>query len=141
MSGVGELREVWALDRILADLLRWQFGALLIQRAGWQAADPDRVTLAVQDYRRRILGACLRYSGLDPGALVGVRGPAATWETPLVEEFMGQLGQIAPLGEAEIKLRRFAHGQYFKYSRRVYHLMQLPPPHLPSAYGAGPMPQ
>lgn len=134
MSTSGTERQVWALDQVLADLLRWQFGALLMRRAGWDGPDPDRVSLAVQDYRRRILSACLRHTGLDPGALAGVKGDAAAWEPVLVEEFLGHLRQMAPFGEAEVKLRRFAHGQYFKYSRRVLYLMQLGPP-LPCAYG------
>lgn len=134
MSSESGYKPLWALDQVLADLMRWQFGALLAERAKWQGAEPHAVSLAVQDYRRRILGACLRHAGLDPGSLVGVKGDAAAWELILVEEFLKRLEQIAPMGEAREALTRFAHGQYFKYSRRVAFLMQLDK-RLPCAYG------
>lgn len=110
---------------VLADLLRWQFGELLAQRAGWRGADPDAVTQAVQDFRRRILSACLRQAGLDPGAGYGLPADQGAWEQVLVDEFLDGLRAIAPLGGAEDKLKRFAYGQFFKYSRRVALLMDL----------------
>lgn len=131
---MSDYKPLWALDQVLADLMRWQFGEILIQRADWQGAEPHAVSQAVQDYRRRILSACLRHAGLDPGALAGVKGDAAAWEPVLVEEFLRRLEQIAPLGAAREALTRFAHGQYFKYSRRVAFLMQLEK-RLPCAYG------
>jgi hypothetical protein len=132
MSGA-VAKKPWGLIQVLGDLLRWQFGELLIQRAGWSGAEPGDVNLAVQEFRRRILAGCLRLNGLDPQALSGLPQDPAAWEPILVAEFLDDLRALAPLGSAEDKLTRFAHGQYFKYSRRVALLMQLESK-LPCAY-------
>lgn len=127
-------RPDWSFAQVLTDLLRWQFGELLMQRAGWEGADPIALNMAVQNYRRRILSACLRQAGLDPGAGHGLPQDPVAWEQIMVDEFMGSLRALAPLGPAEEKLTRFAHGQYFKYSRRVGWLLGLEQ-RLPCFYG------
>jgi hypothetical protein len=121
---------------VLLDLERWRFGGLLARRAGWELADPGRIDALVQAYRRRILAASLRCAGHAVPDDAGLPGddPAA-WEAPLVADFLGKLQGLAPLGEAELKLARFAHGQYYKYSRRVAWLMGLERV-LPCAYAA-----
>lgn len=124
----------WDLERVLADLRRWQFGALLAERARWSAPDPLAVDQAVQAFRLRILAACLVHAGRDESLPLRLpAGDAGSWETPLVEDFLDGLKGLAPFGEAEAALTRFAHGQYFKYSRRVASLMALEAK-LPCAY-------
>ncbi len=119
---------------MLADLRRWQFGALLASRARWDAPDPAAIDRAVQAYRLRILAACLRHAGRPEKIEAALpEGEAAAWELHLVGGFLESLRALAPLGGAEAALTRFAHGQYFKYSRRVALLMGIEAK-LPCAY-------
>lgn len=132
------MNAAWPLERVLLDLERWRFGGLLSRRAGWDLERPERIDALVQAYRRRILAASLRCAGLEPPFEAALPGTdAAAWEAPLVADFLGSLKGLAPLGEAELKLARFAHGQYFKYSRRVALLLRLET-QLPCAYAPAP---
>ena len=126
--------EAWTLEQVQQDLQRWQFGALLAQRAKWEGPDPLEVDAAVQSYRRRILAAALQCAGREEGlGLPPLAGDAAAWELPLVRGFLSELESLAPMGAALAPLTRFAHGQYFKYSRRVAWLLKLEEK-LPCAY-------
>lgn len=127
---------------LLHDLDRWSFGQLLADRAGWACPDAQGIEAAVHAYRLSIIHAVLRASGPEhePLALAlnshrPLRGnehapygedPAA-WEDALAGRFLSRLRNLAPFYGAEAALTRFAHGQYFKYSRRVSSLLTLPP--------------
>lgn len=131
------ISDPWPLERVRVDVERWRFGGLLARRAGWDLERPERIDALVQAYRLRILAACLRHAGRDWDLAAELpTGDAAAWELPLVTDFLGELKGLAPLGEAELKLSRFAHGQYFKWSRRVAWLMHLEKK-LPCAYAPG----
>ena len=126
---------------LLRDLDRWAFGPLLAQRAKWPVPEPAAIDALVRDYRLAIIHAVLTASGAGFDALraeVQALRPLADaaqapydqelarWETALAGRFLDSLEALAPFGEAEAPLTRFAHGQYFKYSRRVSYLLQTP---------------
>jgi hypothetical protein len=138
---------------LLRDLDRWAFGPLLAHRAKWTLPDPDSIDGAVRRYRLAILQAVLMAAGPEhlplAEAMQGERllhpdqhapyGEAMdTWETALAGRFLQDLKAMAPLAEAELPLTRFAHGQYFKYSRRVAFLLKLPYV-LPCLYAPAPV--
>jgi hypothetical protein len=127
---------------LLHDLDRWTFGELLTSRAGWACQDAQGVEAAVRDYRLAIIQAVLKASGPEHAPLAqavddqralraGDHAPyteaPAAWEEVLAERFLQRLRRLAPFYAAEAALTRFAHGQYFKYSRRVSYLLKLPP--------------
>ncbi len=125
---------------LLKDLARWDFGVLLIRRAGLQGMDPGRLTLEVRCYRLAILRSffpsplfydrdfvlSLAFSDLD-GAEAWEACQA--WEDPapgaqgFPGRFMDRLRALAPLGPAEAPLLRFAKGKDFKYGLRVRFLV------------------
>ncbi len=127
---------------LLHDLGRWTFGELLARRAQWACLDLQGIEAAVQAYRLAILQAVLKAAGPEQAALAlaveaqrkltvnehapYTQGPKA-WEGALASHFLDRLRARAPFGEAKAPLTRFAHGQYFKYSRRVAYLLKLPP--------------
>jgi hypothetical protein len=127
---------------LLHDLDRWTFGELLADRAGWACQDGQGVEAAVKDYRLAIIQAVLRASGPEHEALAqaieerrslrpGDHAPygeaPVAWEAILAGRFLQRLRNLAPFYGADAPLTRFAHGQYFKYSRRVSYLLKLPP--------------
>jgi hypothetical protein len=127
---------------LLHDLDRWTFGELLATRANWGCTDGQGVEAAVRSYRLAIMQAVLKASGPEhePLALaigahralrVDEQAPydeaLAAWEAALAGRFLQRLRNLAPFYAAEAPLTRFAHGQYFKYSRRVSYLLKLPP--------------
>ena len=126
---------------LLRDLDRWAFGPLLAQRAAWAVPEPLAIDGLVRAYRLSILHAVLKASGegfdslaaalqaqrpLDAAALAPYEQALPQWETALAGHFLDALEALAPFGEAEAPLTRFAHGQYFKYSRRISYLLQTP---------------
>lgn len=126
---------------LLRDLDRWAFGPLLAQRAAWAVPEPQAIDALVRDYRLAILQAVLKASGADfeplaveveklrplaPGASAPYERDLGAWEAALAGRFLDALEALAPFDEAEAPLTRFAHGQYFKYSRRVSYLLQTP---------------
>jgi hypothetical protein len=126
---------------LLRDLDRWAFGPLLAQRAAWAVPRPQAIDVVVRDYRLAILQAVLKASGegfaplaaelqalrpLATEALAPYDRDLSAWEPALAGRFLDALEALAPFGESEAPLTRFAHGQYFKYSRRVSYLLQAP---------------
>jgi hypothetical protein len=126
---------------MLKDLDRWAFGPLLAKRAQWVLEDAERIDAEVLLYRLGILLAVLKSLGAEFTALseavqeqrrlaLSEQAPYSEamfhWETALAGRFLERLEALAPFGEAEAPLTRFAHGQYFKYSRRVAYLLQTP---------------
>ncbi len=127
---------------LLHDLDRWTFGELLTSRAHWACTDGQGVEAAVRSYRLAIMQAVLKASGaeheplalaieaqrsLRPGELALYDEALTAWESALAGRFLQRLRNLAPFYGSEEPLTRFAHGQYFKYSRRVSYLLKLPP--------------
>jgi hypothetical protein len=138
---------------LLRDLDRWAFGPLLAQRAKWTLPDPTAIDGRVRLFRLAILQAVLKAAGpeheplslaltqergLDSGLHAPYASAMEAWEPALAGRFMQDLAGLAPLADAEASLTRFAHGQYFKYSRRVAYLLQLPYV-LPCLYAPAPV--
>jgi hypothetical protein len=123
---------------LLNDVTRWVFGEVLMKRAGWTGPTPDQVNEAVQAYRLQIMQAVclaepealeplrLALEAARPSKPVALEGSHADWELALTRQFLDTLEAMAPLGPAFAPMQRFAHGQYFKFSRRVSYLLQRP---------------
>jgi hypothetical protein len=137
---------------LLKDLERWTFGELLARRARWDCTEYRAIEVAVQAYRLAIMQAVLKATGsqmeplalaveqqepLDPKETAPYTEAPAAWEAALAGRFLERMRALAPFGEAEAPLTRFAHGQYFKYSRRISYLLKLPPA-LPASYAPAP---
>jgi hypothetical protein len=124
-------------EGILKDLARWRFGAILLERSGYQGLDAEALAQEVRAYRLAILWhGAPEFMQFDPAWLAATadisEGLLQAWkkngslqeavERPqaLAEAFLRRLESSGGIPEA---MRRFAFGKLGKYGRRVQFLL------------------